>query len=219
MRIKKIGAQLLLAGMLISGSAQAALLDRGGGLIYDTLLNVTWLQNANFAVGSPYDNGPSNLDGRMTWDSATAWASDLSFGGFSDWRLPTAEPNCSYQWDCDYGEIGHLFFQELGGLRGQSIYAINNLPNLSLFKNIQDYVYWTSLTDNRYSSTDPGAIGFIFSSGTQSDFWQRNDFFALAVRDGDVGTISEPSLYPLTLVALAMLGVISRRRRQKPATD
>lgn len=30
-----------------SSSANAALVDRGGGLIYDTILNVTWLQDAN----------------------------------------------------------------------------------------------------------------------------------------------------------------------------
>ena len=32
-----------------SGAAQATLIDRGGGLIYDSVLNVTWLQNANLA--------------------------------------------------------------------------------------------------------------------------------------------------------------------------
>jgi len=30
----------------ISGAAQASLIDRGGGLIYDTNLNVTWLADA-----------------------------------------------------------------------------------------------------------------------------------------------------------------------------
>jgi hypothetical protein len=60
----------LLAGLLLaaglSGAAQAALVDRGGGLIYDTDLNVTWLQDANYAQTSGYD-----ADGRMTWGDAT----------------------------------------------------------------------------------------------------------------------------------------------------
>ena len=33
-----------------SAASQAALIDRGGGLIYDDVLNVTWLQDARYAV-------------------------------------------------------------------------------------------------------------------------------------------------------------------------
>ena len=42
---------LSLAPMVTS----AALIDRGGGLIYDESLDITWLQNANLAAGSVYD--------------------------------------------------------------------------------------------------------------------------------------------------------------------
>lgn len=37
-------------GLCVSGVAQAALYDRGGGLIYDSVLDVTWLQDANYAA-------------------------------------------------------------------------------------------------------------------------------------------------------------------------
>ena len=40
----------LLAVLLIAGRAQATLINRGGGLIYDNVLNITWLQNANYAI-------------------------------------------------------------------------------------------------------------------------------------------------------------------------
>lgn len=36
---------------LVTESAQAALYDRGGGLVYDDVLNVTWLQDANYRRG------------------------------------------------------------------------------------------------------------------------------------------------------------------------
>jgi hypothetical protein len=39
-------AVLLAASMPTS----AAMVDRGGGMIYDDVLNVTWLQDANFAA-------------------------------------------------------------------------------------------------------------------------------------------------------------------------
>ena len=49
--------------------ANAALIDRGGGLIYDTDRDITWLQDANYAQTSGYDG-----DGLMNWSAATAWA-------------------------------------------------------------------------------------------------------------------------------------------------
>jgi hypothetical protein len=44
----KASTLALLAGMVFTGSAQATLLDRGNGLIYDDVLNITWLQDANY---------------------------------------------------------------------------------------------------------------------------------------------------------------------------
>lgn len=69
------------------GSAQAALIDRGGGMIYDTVLDITWLADANYARTSGYD-----ADGRMTVAAANIWAANLVYGGFDDWRLPTLRP-------------------------------------------------------------------------------------------------------------------------------
>lgn len=66
-------------------SANATLIDRGGGLIYDTDFNITWLQDANYANTSGYDAG-----GAMTWDEAMTWVSNLVYGGYDNWRLPTA---------------------------------------------------------------------------------------------------------------------------------
>ncbi|MDP2823739.1 MAG: hypothetical protein Q8O52_13825, partial [Sulfuritalea sp.] len=49
-RLNKAALALLAAGLLSSGVAQAALNDRGGGLIYDDVLNITWLADANYAA-------------------------------------------------------------------------------------------------------------------------------------------------------------------------
>ncbi|MBK7414557.1 MAG: DUF1566 domain-containing protein [Dechloromonas sp.] len=77
----------MISGLAISGGAQATLIDRGSGLIYDDVLNITWLQDANYAKTSGYD-----ADGRMNWANANAWAASLSYGGYDDWRLPTLTP-------------------------------------------------------------------------------------------------------------------------------
>lgn len=76
-------------------TAEAALIDRGGGLLYDDGLNITWLQDANFGRGSAFDDGIDPTDGRMTWRNAVAWADQLSYFDpvrdrvWDDWRLPT----------------------------------------------------------------------------------------------------------------------------------
>ena len=64
------------AMVAVAGAAQAALLNRGGGMIYDTTRNITWLSNMN-------------TNGLMTWGAAGTWANNLVHGGFDDWRLPT----------------------------------------------------------------------------------------------------------------------------------
>ena len=62
---KQVSMALAAVGVLSSGLAQAALHDRGGGLLYDDILGVTWLQDANYAKTSGYD-----ADGRMNWANA-----------------------------------------------------------------------------------------------------------------------------------------------------
>ncbi|MCP4407494.1 MAG: DUF1566 domain-containing protein, partial [Gammaproteobacteria bacterium] len=65
-RISALCVGLLALGM--AGTVQATLIDRGGGLIYDDVLNITWLQDANYAETSGYaaanarDNGSSATD-------------------------------------------------------------------------------------------------------------------------------------------------------------
>jgi hypothetical protein len=72
--------------LIAAGSAPAALIDRGGGLIYDSTLNITWLQNANAIAGSSYDDGWSATDGRTSFQSAQAFAATFSYLGSCKWR-------------------------------------------------------------------------------------------------------------------------------------
>jgi hypothetical protein len=89
---QRVAALGLLA---LSGAAQAALVVRGGGMIYDTTLNITWLADMNYAVTSGYaaanagGTGSNRVDtnGSMGWNAANTWANNLMYGGYDDWRL------------------------------------------------------------------------------------------------------------------------------------
>ncbi len=100
MNFKKFFTVLVLFNISFAQHLNAELHDRGGGLIYDDVLDVTWLQNANYGAGSAYDNAnfttrPDELtDGRMTWFNAMEWVANLEYYDsvrdvvWDDWRLP-----------------------------------------------------------------------------------------------------------------------------------
>lgn len=98
MKTKKPLVASSLLACLLAGPAQAALQGRdlNGSAdsfeaYYDTVLDITWLADANYAKTSGYD-----ADGRMSWSDANTWAANLSLTDgvrvFDNWRLPTVRP-------------------------------------------------------------------------------------------------------------------------------
>ena len=110
-----------LAGF--SGTVNAMLWDRGSGLVYDDVFDITWLQDANYAGTSGYTDGldygtytdlstgesypiPS---GHMIWSDAMDWAYSLVYVGFDDWRLPITDPAVS-GFDISSSELGYMYY-------------------------------------------------------------------------------------------------------------
>ena len=210
---KSLVALILIA---LAGSADAALTSRlSGQAVYDSDLDITWLANANAGAGSAFDNGSSNTDGLMTWTNAGAWAASLTVGGFTGWRLPTtlnpdptcASPSDSSGFNCSGSEMGHLFYNELGGTVGVSILSSGD-PDLPLFTNVQPSAYWSS-TEVGISKFD--AYFFDFRGGSQSAITKGASEFAWAVRDGDVATVPVPAAAWLFGSALGLLGWMRRK--------
>lgn len=230
----------LIAASLASGSAHAVLqgrdLNGSAGSFeayYDTVLDITWLADANYAKTSGYD-----ADGAMNWFAATTWAANLSFTDgvnvYADWRLPTTTDTgtsgCNYAnsgTDCGYNvaptssEMAHLYFVTLGN---QSYYTTtgavsgahagganpnSTLDNTGPFTNFQSNRYWSG---TEYAPNPYLAWTFNTVNGYQYNYDWLYSFSALAVSPGDVAAVPEAETYALMLSGLGLIGWRARRR-------
>lgn len=215
-------AGLALALLTSGGAAQATLHARDGGMVYDDVFNITWLADLNYAKTSGYSS-----DGRLDWTRATQWAANLSYGGYSDWRLPTLNPtdtSCTDSgingggFNCSGGELSHLFVTSLGNLAVSAhdddapSPTAQQLANFALFSNVQSNLYWSGTP--AAVSYDAYAWYFASASGDQYYDFKSRPAFAAAVRDGDVATaVPEPSTTAMAGLGLIWLAGVGWRRR------
>lgn len=212
-------------------SLQARDLDGNAGngpeAFYDTVLDVTWLRNAD-------------VNGLMTWGTAVTWAAGLDVNGIRGWRLPTmidtGAPGCDSGnggTDCGlnvqtksgdptryeagqtvYSEMGHLYYVTLGNG------ALGGLSNKAGFQNLQDSVYWYGL---QYALNAYQAWSLVATVGHQSPRSIQTDpntyalFNAMAVRTGNVVAVPEPLTGAMMLVGLGAMVAALRLRRPDAA--
>ena len=240
--MKREGIALAGALMLLLGNAQATLHDRGGGLLYDDVLKITWLQDANYAQTSGY-----SFDGTMNWAAGKAWADGLVYAGYSDWRLATNSPvngtlagwnyNASNNGSTDWGfnitsthsEMSYMYYVNLG-LKGykspsgaaQSDYGIfgngttGGQKNVGPVHNLQSGAYWSEARG--VPGSDFLAWNFYMTIGEQGQkISSYGTSYSWAVRAGDVPAIPEPESYALMLIGIGMVGFATRRRRSTNA--
>jgi len=170
-----------------------------------------WLADWNYAKTSGFD-----ADGLMNWSTADAWANNLVYGGFSDWRQPTAlnanGTGPCFGFNCTGSEMGHMFYNNWGATAGNAFSTGSNAANLALFTNVQSNMYWSGTEPAPF----PGSAWDFFANGGSQNFAGKlSELYAVAVRPGDVAAIPEPQTYALLLAGLGAVVVAVRRRRPR----
>ena len=226
---QKILTLLSVMALTLSSAAQATLFSRGTDMVYDDVLDVTWLKDANYAQTSGHD-----VDGRMNWAAANAWAGGLTVGGYTDWRLTDVKPvnntafndAFSYNGSTDIGynnnstqsEMGYMFFQNLGNLsvfntsgvlRSGSSGVDWGVTNTGLFDNLQNFVYWSAV---EYAPNTLNAWGFNTNFGFQHNDPKGHEFYAWAVRSGDVTVVPVPAA--VWFMGSALFGLVGFARKR-----
>lgn len=228
--MKKIN--LVLAGLVLGavGSAQAELIDRGGGLLYDTTQNVTWLKNVSystidltaprvdevltfmFGTSDPglsdavfgKNSGSGEFTGTMTWFGALAWADTLAY--FDSVRGVTYS-------DWRLPSAPPLFSDEdiklidaAGALKAtyKLTGGVGPVSGVSFWSDKLEYTY-SPLTDS-ISYTIGGSVGGM-------DNLYQSYVLAWAVRDGDVAAFAVPEPTSLLLCALGFASLTGLRRK------
>lgn len=203
----------------LSSVSHASLIDRGGGLIYDSALNVTWYD---------YSHG----DGILSFQDQKSWVDSLEVTvrdkTITGWRLPTTSGQVwSYGYDGSTSaglniatsEMGSLYYSALGKVGAYDISG--NYLNPAAWMN-SSFLPFTNLKSGMYFSATPDPRNptshymFSFYSGYQFSLDSTSGAYAMAVHDGDIAYVAapvpEPETYAMMLAGLGLLGFVGRRK-------
>lgn len=235
---------ILTAGILACSisTSQASLIDGGNGLIYDNILDITWLTDANLALSNSFGITDMDINGYMSWDVAGDWINSMNtntYMGYDAWRMPTVTPvdgvslnyEVTYDGSSDKGfnnystsnELAHLFYSTLGN-NGQCldistaatgcIYNTDGwgLDNSGPFTNMSEFRYWT---DTEHTEQAWRAFDFSVGGGQTGTGAKDGAKQVWAVIDGDVASLTAvPVPASIWLLFSGIIGLFAVSRRK-----
>jgi hypothetical protein len=207
---KVVLAVLVVTALMLSVNlSQATLVSNGGGLVYDTVLDITWYNYT--ASGSS-----------KTWNQMNDWATNLSITvdgvAITGWRLPitaetAGEAGFGY---LAAGEMGDLYYNTLGNFPKDDNHPTNGgLRKRGLMTDLGTFVYWTG---TGYSDPKYPLVSYHYTftmtngyQGYSSD--PTKGISALAVHDGNVGGAVVPIPATILLLAPCIAGLAVVRKK------
>lgn len=215
---------LITITLFVATSSHGSLVSRGrdslgNQLIYDNTLNVTWYD---------YSHG----GGVLSYADQSTWVNSLNvnFNGsdLTDWRLPTSSGgDWSYGYDgsttagfnITTSEMGNLYYLGMHKIGAYNTFGEYLPPktwlntNFNPFENLMAGTYFTGTVDSRSANSH---YYFYFYSGYQFSLDQSSGAYAIAVRNGDVSPVSEPSSISLLACAAAASILFGIGRKKCP---
>lgn len=113
-------------------------IDNENGTISDNATGLMWMQN--------------DSKGTMNWEDALAYAENLEFGGYSDWRLP------------DVKELQSIvdYTRSPGATNSAAIDPLFNSTQITNEAGQTDYgFYWSSTTHSNWSNVSGGFASYV----------------------------------------------------------
>lgn len=199
------------ADLVVSGTVDY--MGSARNLIYDTDLNITWLDYSNSFA---------------TWSEQQAWVSNLALTvngvTYDNWRLPSTvdgpyvfsfDGTTSYGYNNTTSEMGHLYYTELGNKGAwdtngnwQVDYSLNKTGP---FANLVASVYWSG---TEFAGDPNYAWQFGTNYGGQDVTSKDYNLAALAVLPGNIAApVPEPA--SMLLISSGLACLIGLKRREK----
>ena len=209
--------------LCVSLNSFGALYDRGNGLIYDDVLDITWLQDANYAKTSGYDP-----DGAMNWYDAQDFVGELAYGDYNNWRLPSAG-NATVGYNEITSELAHMFYINLNNPGGYNCPPLLYAPTGYSCESANSGLHNTSFTDATFGGSNESFVNVEVGHYWHSNSWVLSHYdgflhlyapldtdigvYIWPVHDGDIGAspVPLPAGIYLFLSGLVGLGLMRGR--------